>query len=96
MSGIRSAKYRLRAFGGLSIDIYDHSTKAPATQRKALALLALLASAGERGISRDKITAFLWPESDKEQARNALSRSSCFVFAESSGRTRFRVKALCG
>ena len=74
MSGIRSAKYRLRAFGGLSIDIYDHSTKAPATQRKALALLALLASAGERGISRDKITAFLWPESDKEQARNALSQ----------------------
>lgn len=45
-----------------------------AQQRKTLALLALLA-ASRRGISRDKLIAFLWPESDAEHARNALKQA---------------------
>jgi DNA-binding SARP family transcriptional activator len=43
-----------------------------ASQRKALALLALLADAGDRGISRDRVVAYLWPDSDEERARTAL------------------------
>ena len=38
----------------------------------ALALLALLGSAGDHGVSRDRVLAYLWPDSDEERARTAL------------------------
>jgi DNA-binding SARP family transcriptional activator len=60
--------YRLRTFGGLAIE----PDRPGLNQRKRLALLALLANAGESGITRDKIVSYLWPESDTERARNAL------------------------
>ncbi|HUQ81491.1 MAG TPA: BTAD domain-containing putative transcriptional regulator [Gemmatimonadaceae bacterium] len=41
-------------------------------QRKGLALLALLAAAGERGFARETVCAYLWPESDDEHARTSL------------------------
>ena len=64
--------YRLRTFGGLSIaDERGLLTGAP-TQRRRLALLALLAAGGERGISREKLAAYFWPESDEESARHGL------------------------
>jgi serine/threonine-protein kinase len=37
-----------------------------------LALLALLATSPDTGLSRDKLLLYLWPESDEEDARNAL------------------------
>jgi DNA-binding SARP family transcriptional activator len=37
-------------------------------------VLALLAAEGRRGLSRDKIVALLWPESDSERGRNSLSQ----------------------
>jgi DNA-binding SARP family transcriptional activator len=63
---------RLRTFGGLGVESDNGSLGGAATQRKPLALLALLAATGERPISRDKLLAYLWPESDPEHARNAL------------------------
>ncbi|HXV17564.1 MAG TPA: BTAD domain-containing putative transcriptional regulator, partial [Gemmatimonadaceae bacterium] len=42
-------------------------------QRRRVALLALLALADERGVSRDKILGCLWPESDTEHARSRLN-----------------------
>jgi DNA-binding SARP family transcriptional activator len=44
------------------------------TQRRRLALLALLATARERGVSRDRLMAYLWPEHDSEHARHSLSQ----------------------
>ena len=44
-----------------------------ANQRKRLALLALLAVAGDLGVARDRILALLWPESDI-RARNTLNQ----------------------
>jgi Tol biopolymer transport system component/DNA-binding SARP family transcriptional activator len=38
-------------------------------------MLALLAVAGDRALSRDKLAAYLWPESDEEHARNSLSQA---------------------
>jgi len=61
-------------FAGLAIDEAGAPAPNIANQRKALALLGLLARAGDQGLSRDKITSFLWPESDADQARNALSQ----------------------
>jgi DNA-binding SARP family transcriptional activator/TolB-like protein len=62
---------RLRTLGGLSIE-RDDSPNAPVLQRRPLALLAVLAAAGDLGISRDKLLAYFWPESDEDRARNVL------------------------
>jgi TolB-like protein/DNA-binding SARP family transcriptional activator/Tfp pilus assembly protein PilF len=40
-----------------------------------LALVALLATPGGSGVTRDKLTAYLWPEADEERARHLLSNS---------------------
>lgn len=64
----------LRTFGGLSLDGAAGSVTGAVTQRRPLALLALLAVAGERGMSRDKLLAYLWPESDTAAARNSLKQ----------------------
>ena len=67
------ARFRLRTFGGLSLESID-AGPVPHTGRRPLALLALLAAAGPRGLSRDKVTALLWPERDTEHGRNSLSQ----------------------
>lgn len=64
---------RLRTLGGLSIE-NAASIGDVTAHRRPLALLALLAVEGRRGLSRDKIVAFLWPESDAEHGRNSLSQ----------------------
>jgi serine/threonine-protein kinase len=63
---------RLDVFGGLTLLDRDGHHVAP--QRRRLALLALLATAGDRGTSRDKLIGYLWPESAAENARHALEQ----------------------
>lgn len=59
---------RLRTLGGLALD----GEGAPLLQRRPLALLAVLAVVGDLGISRDKLLAYFWPESDEDRGRNVL------------------------
>ncbi|HEX2219363.1 MAG TPA: hypothetical protein VHG35_11215 [Gemmatimonadales bacterium] len=58
---------RLTTFGGVGIRT-EGTDGAPsaelAVSRRALALLVLVAAAPRTGISRDKVVALLWPESD--------------------------------
>jgi hypothetical protein len=68
------ARLRLRTFGGLSLEGMDAANGAMPKGRRTLALLALLAKSGSRGLSRDKVTALLWPDSDAERGRNSLSQ----------------------
>lgn len=68
------ARLRLRTFGGLSLEGTEHANGAMPRGRRPLALLTLLATTGSRGLSRDKVTALLWPESDAERGRNSLSQ----------------------
>src|SRR6266496_2498534 len=63
---------RLQALGGLAL--LDAGGTPLVTQRRRLGLLALLAVAGARGLSRDKLVAYLWPESSAEHARHALEQ----------------------
>src|SRR5207302_11501117 len=65
---------RVRTFGGLTLLVGGEPTTGTLTQRRRLALLALLAVARNRGLSRDKILAYVWPESDAERARHGLDQ----------------------
>jgi DNA-binding SARP family transcriptional activator len=69
---------RLTTFGGLGIRA-EEAPGAPggelAVSRRALALLVLVAAAPGTGISRDKVMAVLWPESDEEHGRNVLRQT---------------------
>src|SRR5262245_39269172 len=65
---------RLLTFGGLALFVGDVTATGPATRRHRLALLTLLAVARERGLNRDKIQGYLWPESDAERARHGLNQ----------------------
>lgn len=68
----------LKTLGGLSVDADGAPATGAAQQRKTLALLALVAAAGRRGVSRDKLAAYLWPESDAEHARQLL-KQACYA-----------------
>jgi DNA-binding SARP family transcriptional activator len=65
---------RLRTFGGLTLARGSEDLTGAVTQRRRLALLVLLAVAGPAGMSRDKLLAYLWPESDAERARHVLNQ----------------------
>jgi DNA-binding SARP family transcriptional activator len=65
---------RLRTFGGLTLFRGEENLTGAITQRRRLAILALLAVAGDAGLSRDKLVAYLWPESDSERARHVLNQ----------------------
>jgi TolB-like protein/DNA-binding SARP family transcriptional activator len=68
----------LKTFGGLSVDNDGIPATGAAQQRKTLGLLALLAVAGELGLSRDKLIATLWSETDAEHGRRLL-RQACYA-----------------
>ena len=65
----------LRLFGGLSLDQDGSPLEGVAAQRSRLAILAVLATVGDRGISRDRLLAMFWPESDAERARGSLKQA---------------------
>jgi DNA-binding SARP family transcriptional activator/tetratricopeptide (TPR) repeat protein len=65
---------RLRTFGGLWIENGDRAGDG-APRPRALALLAILAAAGAKGVSRDRLLGILWPESEPERARHILSQN---------------------
>jgi DNA-binding SARP family transcriptional activator len=64
--------FRLQTFGGLVLT--DSAGSPLPVQRRRLALLALLAAAGDAGLRRDKLIARLWSESPADNARHALEQ----------------------
>jgi DNA-binding SARP family transcriptional activator len=76
--GQRQVNYRLmlrlQTFGGVSLYRGDENLTGAVTQRRRLAILVLLAASGAPGLSRDKLQAFLWPESDADSARHVLNQ----------------------
>jgi TolB-like protein/DNA-binding SARP family transcriptional activator len=65
---------RIHTFGGCYIERDGTRLDTLSGQRKALALLSLLAAAGERGMSREALLAYLWSDSDEERARTSLKQ----------------------
>ena len=73
---------RLHTFGGLSL---TDGAEVVASQRQRLALLALLAVAGDRGCTRDKLMAYLWPQSPIEAARHGLQQLLYYLRRQAHG-----------
>ena len=65
---------QLKVLGGVALTRDGRPVVGGASQRRSLALLAVLAAHEERGVSREKLAALLWPESDQEDARNSLKQ----------------------
>ena len=60
--------------GGATLSAEQGRAAGPANQRHRLALLTLLVLAHPRGVSRDRLVAYLWPEHDGEHGRNLLKQ----------------------
>ena len=66
---------RINALGSFAV-IGDNGPLAGAvTQPRRTAILALIARSGDRGISREKILGYLWPDSEDEHGRRVLTRA---------------------
>lgn len=65
--------FLLQLLGGVSLKGPSGLLSGYVTQPRQLALLALLATAGEDGLSRDKVIACLWPDSNSRSARHSLT-----------------------
>lgn len=67
--------YRIHCLGHLSIQRDGTPVSGEASQPRRLALLAVLARAGDRPITREKILALFWPDADEERGRRALNQA---------------------
>ena len=63
---------RLSTLGGLVLHEDGRLHTGPASQRRRLALLAVVAAAGRRGVAREKLVGLLWPDAEPEAARHSL------------------------
>jgi len=68
-------RLRLRTFGSVYLTRDDQALSGAAGQRRLLAILTVVAVAGEQGISRDKLLALLWSEGEPDKSRHALTQS---------------------
>jgi DNA-binding SARP family transcriptional activator/Flp pilus assembly protein TadD len=65
----------LDLLGTLSLRSETRPVPVSAQQKRPLGLLAILGLAGRQGLSRDRIEAYLWPESSGPLARHSLDQT---------------------
>lgn len=78
----------LQLLGNAGLDAADLPPNARARHRHPLALLAFVAAAAPAGVGRERIAAYLWPESDSERASNSL-RQTLFWLRKDLGEDLF-------
>lgn len=67
---------RLHTLGGVHVsDGSGQPLSGAATQRRLLALLSALATAGDVGLSREKLVGLLWSDVDPDRARHSLTQA---------------------
>jgi DNA-binding SARP family transcriptional activator/TolB-like protein len=65
--------FRLRLFGGVLLEGSDGPVGGRTSQRRQLAVLAVLAATDRRGVTREKLLGVLWCENEEAKARHQLS-----------------------
>src|SRR5213593_3839969 len=65
----------LELLGTLSLRNETRPVPLAAQQKRPLGLLAILGLSGRQGLSRDRIEAYLWPESSGARAQHALDQT---------------------
>src|SRR5689334_13379655 len=66
---------RFKTLGQVYLERDGTRVAGAAAQPRRLALLAILAAAGSRGVSRDRLLALLWTDTDEERARKGLNQA---------------------
>lgn len=66
---------RLRLLGGLAVESSGEPVGGSAAQPRRLALLAVIARSGARGVTREQLQSLLWPDIDDERARRVLTHA---------------------
>src|SRR4029077_16240158 len=74
-SSLRGKMLVLELLGTLSLRNETPPVPVSAQQKRSLGLLAILALAGRQGFPRDRIEAYLWPESSAPLARHSLDQT---------------------
>lgn len=74
--------FYLKLFGSPTLEADSTTLTGRPVQRHRLALLALLALAPGRRLTRDKLIAYLWPERDAERGRNLLKQATYVLRGE--------------
>src|SRR5256886_11307154 len=74
-SWIREKMLVLGLLGTLSLRNETDPVPVAAQQKRPLGLLAILGLSGRQGLSRDRIEAYLWPESSGARAQHALDQT---------------------
>jgi eukaryotic-like serine/threonine-protein kinase len=64
--------FQLRVLGGFALEGPSGASVPPLPQRRAKAVLAVLAVCGDLGSTRERLLALLWPESDEAHSRHGL------------------------
>lgn len=67
--------FLLELLGTLSLRDDARPVPVSAQQKRPLGLLGILALGGQRGLSRDRIETYLWPESSSALARHSLDQT---------------------
>jgi serine/threonine-protein kinase len=67
--------YSLRLLGGISLEGPSGPLSGRLVQRRRLAILAILAAARDKGVTRDKLVGYLWSETPLGGARHLLADS---------------------
>jgi serine/threonine-protein kinase len=66
---------RIQTLGGLAVFDGSLPLGGNAQQPRRLAILAILARAGDRGVSRDRLASLLWGDVEEERARRSLNQA---------------------
>src|SRR5258705_8926502 len=66
---------RMQTLGGLAVFDGPRPLGGNAQQPRRLAILAVLARSGERGVNRDRLAALLWGDVEEERARRNLNQA---------------------
>ena len=66
---------RINVLGGLNVEREGMPVAGAAAQPRRVAILALLARADNRGVTRARLMSLLWPDVDEDRARRSLTQA---------------------